>query len=518
MAGNNETDFVQPANFAFDVESESEIPTLLAKYPPGKQASAVLPMLYLVQNQMKRQTGSAWVPTAGMDEVARRLDMAPIRVYEVATFYLMFNLRPIGNWHLQVCTTTPCWLRGSDEVVAACRAVTGIQGWGETSSDGMFTMTEVECVGACVNAPVIQVNDDFYEDLDAEGTKQLLEALRRGEQPKPGSTKGRQTSAPEGGADNTDDTAFRRGELIRCCRTRTGSSPTSTASTILTLKGARSRGDWDNTKAILEKGRDAIVEEVKASGLRGRGGAGFPDRAEMVVHAEAVGPALLSGGERRRERAWHLQGSRHHAPRSAQADRRLPCRRLRDGRVCSVHLHPRRVRQRGEVLQAAIDEAYAAGLIGKNACELRLCFRRVSFTVVPVPISAARKPALLESLEGKKGLPRLKPPFPAAVGLYGCPIDGEQRREHRGSADHHAARSSVVQFARPAEELRAQGVLHFRPCEQAVQCRGRAWHSVARTDRQIRRRRARRLGQSAGGHSGRRVGAGDPEESSATTC
>jgi len=199
MAGNNETDFVQPANFAFDEESESEIPPLLAKYPPGKQASAVLPMLYLVQNQMKRQTGSAWVPTAGMDEVARRLDMAPIRVYEVATFYLMFNLRPIGKWHLQICTTTPCWLRGSDEVVAACRAVTGIQGWGETSADGMFTMTEVECVGACVNAPVIQVNDDFYEDLDAESTKQLLEALRRGEQPTPGSTKGRQTSAPEGG-------------------------------------------------------------------------------------------------------------------------------------------------------------------------------------------------------------------------------------------------------------------------------------------------------------------------------
>jgi NADH-quinone oxidoreductase subunit E len=199
MAGNNETDFVQPANFTFDAESEAEIPPLLAKYPPGKQASAVLPMLYLVQNQMKRQTGSAWVPTAGMDEVARRLDLAPIRVYEVATFYLMFNLRPIGKWHLQICTTTPCWLCGSDEVVAACRAVTGIQGWGETSADGMFTMTEVECVGACVNAPVIQVNDDFYEDLDAESTKQLLEALRRGDRPMPGSSKRRQTSAPEGG-------------------------------------------------------------------------------------------------------------------------------------------------------------------------------------------------------------------------------------------------------------------------------------------------------------------------------
>jgi NADH-quinone oxidoreductase E subunit len=199
MAEKNDTGFVQPEHFQFDAESEAAIPPILAKYPPGKQASAVLPMLYLVQDQMKRQTDSAWVPTAGMDEVARRLDMAPIRVYEVATFYFMFNLRPIGKWHLQVCTTTPCWLRGSDDVVAACRAETGIQGWGETSVDGEFTMTEVECVGGCVNAPIIQVNDDFYEDLDAESTKQLLEALRRDAPPKPGSVTGRQTSAPEGG-------------------------------------------------------------------------------------------------------------------------------------------------------------------------------------------------------------------------------------------------------------------------------------------------------------------------------
>jgi len=199
MADNSNTDFVQPENFAFDADSEAAIPPLLAKYPQGKQASAVIPMLYLVQNQMKRQTGSAWVPRAGMDEVALRLDMAPIRVYEVATFYFMFNLKPVGTWHLQVCTTTPCWLRGSDAVVAACRAMTGIQGWGETSADGMFTMTEVECVGGCVNAPIIQVNDDFYEDLDAESTQILLDALRRGEAPKPGSMKGRQTSAPDGG-------------------------------------------------------------------------------------------------------------------------------------------------------------------------------------------------------------------------------------------------------------------------------------------------------------------------------
>jgi NADH-quinone oxidoreductase E subunit len=202
------SDVVQPEHFAFDAESEAAIPPLLAKYPHGKQASAVIPMLYIVQNQMKRQSGSAWVPKVGMDEVARRLEMPPIRVYEVATFYFMFNLKPVGTWHLQVCTTTPCWLRGSDEVTAACRAATGIQGWGETSADGVFTMTEVECVGACVNAPVIQVNDDLYEDLDAESTKRLLDALRRGEPPKIGSMKGRQTSAPEGGPNTLNTLHF----------------------------------------------------------------------------------------------------------------------------------------------------------------------------------------------------------------------------------------------------------------------------------------------------------------------
>jgi len=185
--------------FAFDDVSRSQIDGFIAKYPPGKQASAVLPLLDLAQRQMGRATGSAWLPREAMDEVARILEMPPIRVYEVATFYLMFNLAPIGTYHLQVCTTTPCWLRGSDEIVAACRKVTGIQDWKETSADGKFTMTEVECIGACVNAPVIQVNDDFYEDLDGDSTVRLLEALRRGEVPKPGSMTGRQTSAPEGG-------------------------------------------------------------------------------------------------------------------------------------------------------------------------------------------------------------------------------------------------------------------------------------------------------------------------------
>jgi NADH-quinone oxidoreductase subunit E len=199
MAESNSAPFEQPAHFEFDAESEKEIAWHVAKYPPGKQASAVIPVLYVVQKQMKRQTGSAWLPIVAMDAAAARLGMAPIRVYEVATFYFMFNLRPIGKYHLQVCTTTPCWLRGSDAVTAACREHTGIQNFGGTSDDGLFSMTEVECLGACVNAPILQVDDDFYEDMDAERVKQLLDALRRGERPKPGSTIGRQTSAPEGG-------------------------------------------------------------------------------------------------------------------------------------------------------------------------------------------------------------------------------------------------------------------------------------------------------------------------------
>ena len=172
---------------------------LVARYPAGKQASAVIPGLYVVQHQMKRQTGSAWVPVKGMDALAARLDMAPIRVYEVATFYYMFNMAPIGKYHLQLCTTTPCWLRGSDDVVAACREATGIKGWKETSSDGLFTMTEVECVGGCVNAPIIQVDDDYYEDMDREKTLALIAALREGKPPPRGSMIGRQNSAPVGG-------------------------------------------------------------------------------------------------------------------------------------------------------------------------------------------------------------------------------------------------------------------------------------------------------------------------------
>jgi NADH-quinone oxidoreductase subunit E len=189
----------QPSSFEFDADSEAQIEATLRKYPEERKASAVIPLLYVVQKQMARHTGSAWVPRVAMDVIAKRLGMPPIRVYEVATFYLMFNTKPVGRYHLQICTTTPCWLRGSDEVVKACRDATGIKQWAETSADGLFTMTEVECMGACANAPMIQVNDDYYEDLDGPRTLELIEALRRGEPPTPGPTIDRFGSMPVGG-------------------------------------------------------------------------------------------------------------------------------------------------------------------------------------------------------------------------------------------------------------------------------------------------------------------------------
>src|SRR5689334_22084995 len=183
----------QPEHFAFTPENRERAQVHLAKYPEGRQWSAVLPLLDLAQ----RQSGG-WLPLAAMNHVADLLGMPRIRVYEVATFYTMFNLRPVGRWFLQACTTTPCWLRGSEDVVVACERKLGI-GIGETTPDGLFTLVEVECLGACVNAPILQVNDDYYGDLDGPKTEALLDALRDAKPPPFGSLRGRRGSAPEGG-------------------------------------------------------------------------------------------------------------------------------------------------------------------------------------------------------------------------------------------------------------------------------------------------------------------------------
>ena len=195
----------QPATFAFTPENLARAKAHIAKYPPGRQQSAVLALLDLAQRQHDN-----WLPRAAMDHVADILEMPRIRVYEVATFYTMFHLRPVGKHLFQICTTTPCWLRGSDEVVKACEKKLGVH-MGETTADGKFTLIEVECLGACVNAPIIQVNDDFYEDLDGKSTEALIDALARGETPPKGSVKHRQGSAPEGGPQTLKDVSFAKG-------------------------------------------------------------------------------------------------------------------------------------------------------------------------------------------------------------------------------------------------------------------------------------------------------------------
>lgn len=188
-----------PNSFAFTPAYREQAEKNIKKYPPGRQASAVKALLDLAMRQMEDETGARWLPRAAMDHVAEILEMPKIRVYEVASFYTMFKTRPVGRHHLQVCTTTPCWLRGSDAVLAACRKAAGDVPDGEVSADGEFSVEEVECLGACVNAPVLWVGDYFYEDLDGPATEAILEALKHGEHPKPGSVTGRMGSAPEGG-------------------------------------------------------------------------------------------------------------------------------------------------------------------------------------------------------------------------------------------------------------------------------------------------------------------------------
>ena len=170
--------FCSSKNFFFTPENLAEAKRIVAKYPAGRQASAILPLLDLAQ----RQNGN-WLPREAIVYVADLLGMPAIKAFEVASFYTMFNLEPVGKYLIQLCRTTPCWLAGADAIAAACEVRLGIKA-GETTPDGMFTIKEVECLGACVNAPVMQINDDYYEELTPDSVVAILDALARGEQPK----------------------------------------------------------------------------------------------------------------------------------------------------------------------------------------------------------------------------------------------------------------------------------------------------------------------------------------------
>ncbi len=182
----------QPEHFAFSPENEAKCEEILNKYPQGRQASAVIALLWLAQKQ-----NDFWLPKAAIEEVAQKLQMPFIRVLEIATFYTMFNLAPVGKFHVQMCGTTPCMLAGSDAIKSILQRRIG--GPGNVTADGMFSWIEVECLGACCNAPMVQINEDYFEDLTAENFTRLLDDLAAGRPVKTGSQAGRVSSEPAGG-------------------------------------------------------------------------------------------------------------------------------------------------------------------------------------------------------------------------------------------------------------------------------------------------------------------------------
>ncbi|HXZ68957.1 MAG TPA: NADH-quinone oxidoreductase subunit NuoE [Alphaproteobacteria bacterium] len=191
--------YEQPESFAFTPENKSWAEKTIAKYPQGRQQSAIIPILWRAQEQH-----DGWLPKPAIEHVADMLGMPYIRALEVATFYTMFNLEPVGKHQVQVCTTTPCWLRGSDDIVNVCKKRISPEQH-HVSADGVFSWVEVECLGACVNAPMVQIHDDYYEDLTAESFGKILDDLAAGRTPKPGPQIDRQTSAPVGGMTTLKD-------------------------------------------------------------------------------------------------------------------------------------------------------------------------------------------------------------------------------------------------------------------------------------------------------------------------
>lgn len=186
------------SGFAWTEDNAAQAAKVIARYPEGRQQSAVMPLLDLAQRQVGAETQTqGWLPVPVMEYIGAQLGMPYMRVYEVATFYTMYNMAPVGRYHVQVCGTTPCMLRGSDDVLAACKNKGLVKG--ATTPDGLFTLTEVECLGACANAPMVQINDDNYEDLTYDTMTAIIDDLTAGKQPKIGPQIDRQTSCPEGG-------------------------------------------------------------------------------------------------------------------------------------------------------------------------------------------------------------------------------------------------------------------------------------------------------------------------------
>ncbi len=396
--------------FEFSAENKALAEKIVAKYPEGRQASAVLPLLDLAQKQ------NGWLSVPAIEAVADFLDMPYMRAYEVATFYTMFHLEPVGKHIVEICTTTPCWLRNSEEIERACRDVLGID-YGETTR-----RRPVHDARGRMPRRLRQRADGLDRPRVLRGPRLRLHETH------PGSLQVRREaeSRPSGRApdvvsdwrpDNAPEDEW--GRLMLRDEDRIFTNLYGFED--WRLEAAKKRGDWDGTKDIIAKGRDWIIKEMKDSGLRGRGGAGFPTGlkwsfmpkdnggrpAYLVVNADEGEPGTCKDRDMMRHDPHKLIEGCLLAGFAMGA--------------CAAYIYIRgEFAHEGDVLDAAIDEAYDAGLIGKNACgsgyDYDVFVHRGAGAYI-----CGEETALIESLEGKKGQPRLKPPFPANVGVWGAP-------------------------------------------------------------------------------------------------
>jgi NADH-quinone oxidoreductase subunit E len=254
-------DAVQPKSFAFTKENAAWAKTIISKFPVGRQASAVIPLLWRAQEQH-----DYWLPKVAIEKVGEMLGMPTIRVLEIATFYTMFNLAPVGKHFVQVCGTTPCRLRGAEKIIDVCKSQIGEER--HVSADGVFSWLEVECLGACCNAPMVQINNDFYEDLDEKNFTQLLADMRAGKPVKIGSQTGRTTSEPAKGQKTLKDKALYDGSTV---------------------------GDWK--KAFDERVKKAAAAKAQAAAEAAKAAGGAPVAAAPAPAAPVVVTAKPAASE-----------------------------------------------------------------------------------------------------------------------------------------------------------------------------------------------------------------------------
>ncbi|MGO4571754.1 NADH-quinone oxidoreductase subunit NuoE [Microvirga sp. 2TAF3] len=283
---------IQPKSFTFSPENVAFAEQQIAKYPPGRQASAVIPLLWRAQEQ-----AGGWLPRKAIEKVAELLDMPPIRVMEVATFYTMFNLDPVGKYFIQFCGTTPCVLRGAGDIRQVLERRVGDQN--HVTADGNFSWLEVECLGACCNAPMVQINDDYYEDLTTENFEKLLDDLAAGRPVKKGSQIGRRSSEPLDGVKTLTDPHLYDGSMIGAWRKRFEEEAVSAAATG-EAAAATATAASSPKPAKPESGRAIETEKVDTPAKRAKEGEAPVNPAERK---EASDGSKATAVEQRTENA-----------------------------------------------------------------------------------------------------------------------------------------------------------------------------------------------------------------------